>query len=80
MYILRFCYTPYKYNGYSIFFREGVYSPRRMLPVYLHGIKYIQIQQTTKQAEGKINNQQREKRVKEKEQKTCIFIALKIEK
>ena len=66
MYILRFCYTPYKYNGYSIFFREGVYSHRRMLPVYLHGIKYIQIQQTTKQAEGK-NKQPAERKESERE-------------
>jgi hypothetical protein len=51
-----------------------------MLPVYLHGIKYIQIQQTTNKEKGKkkkINNQQKERRVKEKELKTCLFISLK---
>ena len=66
----------------EVFFFKGVYSPRRMLPVYLHGIKYIQIQynrQQTRRKEKKkkINNQQKERRVKEQELKTCLFISLK---
>lgn len=37
-----------------------------MLPIYLHGIKYIQIQQTTKQGEGK-NKQPAERKESERE-------------